>query len=219
MTIYYLFIILAWIGGSLSGYLIAQYQNNKSNRKIQSVNSIKSKQAYLFAKDVMSMAKEGRFLDLPYEKLFSEFNNIFSKVEVYRRLYESGRLEDMNCEEIYKFGSQMFNTNVAFNSYTLLYKARTYINTYLYHYHGNNTNNKRFWERKKREGKINEYKIYEKSFAYRIHKDIPCYIYKFNILKNNISGILFMNIVDLPIDGFRVTAFITTSEYRKLQNF
>lgn len=216
MTIYYLFIILAWIGGSLSGYLIAQYQNNRSNRKTQSKNSIKSKQAYLFAKDVMNMIQDGKFLNMSHDKLFSDFNNIFSKVEVYRRLYESGKLKDMDCEEIAVFGNQMFSTDVTFNSYTLLFKARTYINTYLYHYHGNKSDNKRFWERKKQEGKINDYKIYERSFAYRIYKDIPCYIYKFSILKDNISGILFMNIVDLPIDGFRVTALIAASGHRRI---
>lgn len=222
MTLYYLFILLAWIGGSITGYLVAQYHNNKAkpSGKTKVSTQERSRRAYLFAQGVMDMIKEGKFLNIPHDELFGKHSNLFSDIDVYRRLFEGNNLGDKKPSEIDKFRDQMFNIHTEIEHYELLFKVAVNINTYSYHYYGNSLY-KELWEKansKRKRGIIKNYTAYKKSFVYRLYDNVPCYAYKFKIYKEDKSGILFMNVTDVPIDGFRVTAFIITSEYHQFRS-
>ncbi|NDV93845.1 hypothetical protein D0T84_02790 [Dysgonomonas sp. 521] len=164
------------------------------------------------------MIEEGKFSNIPHDELFSQYSNLFSDIEVYRRLFEGNKLGDKKPSEIDQFRNNMFNIHTEIEHYELLFKVEIDINTYAYHYYGSSLY-KELWRKansKRKRGLIRNYTAYKKSFVYRLYDNIPCYAYKFKIYKDDKSGILFMNVTDVPIDGFRVTAFIITSKYHKL---
>lgn len=220
MTTNYLFIFLAWIGGFICGCLVAQYHSSKlkTSGKIQASALKGSTQAFQFAQAFMDMVTEGRFSDLSHNEFFDKYSKIVSSQDVYRKLYERNSLEDKKPAQIIEFRDRTFNIHIKVDSYEFLSKGEIKIDIYSYHYYGSSLYIK-LWQqtlkKKKGSGFIKDYKAYKKSFIHRIFEGVPCYLFKLRIYRNGNPEVLFMNVVDIPIDGFRVTAFICLSEYRK----
>jgi len=220
MTTNYLFILLAWIGGFICGCLIAQYHRNKlkTSRKIQASALKGGRQAYQFAQDFMDMVEAGKFSGLSHNEFFEKYSTMVTSRDIYRKLYERDDLEDKKPSQISEFRDRSFNIHLDIESYEILYKGQLKVDIYSYHYYGSSLYIK-LWQqtirKKKGSGFIKDYKAYKKSFIHRIFEGVPCYLFKFRIYRNGKPEVLFMNVIDVPVDGFRVAAFICMSEYRK----
>ncbi|WP_029903727.1 hypothetical protein [Prevotella sp. 10(H)] len=218
MNLYYLIILIVWIIGIFLGFLMFLYLENCSgkDRKDREQELKKRQDATRFALKVMEMVREGCFRRIPYDNIFSEYENLFSDLEVYRRLHEGGDLADKDISDIIESRNSMFNVKMPIDSYKLLFKAAYEVNIYSYHYCGGNGENSDYSIAEEKQN-TKDFCRYKDSFIYRISENIPSYVYKFKIIVERRPMALFMSVLDIPDKGFRVTLFIITEQYKELK--
>jgi len=219
---YFIIILVIWITGVLMGCCLSKVWKKKWYGKAKSPILKNNRNVDEFAEKVINMVCKGRFINVSTENIFSDKYNIFSEIEVFRRVYRYKELNDIGDEEeITEFRNRMFNVHMTFDSYKLLFRAVNQLNFYSYFCYGNK-GNKVFDPQRERLCKRNgSGKNEERKDAYRdyrISNSLPSYLYKYKILRNGKSETLFVNVLDIPGVGFRISAFVISSEYRKMRD-